>query len=98
MHATSIGILSIDLAFLLLLHLQQERSVDVRQDTAERDRGPDKSVEFFVAADGELQVTRGDALDFEVLGGVACEFQDFGGEILKNGGDVDGGWGRSVVG
>ena len=78
----SIGTLSIDLAFLLLLYLQQQRSVDMRQDTTEGDRGPDKGVEFLVAADGELQMAWGDALDFEVLGGVAGEFEDFGGEVL----------------
>jgi len=32
-----------------------------------------------------------DALDFEIFGGVAGEFKDFGREVLKNGGDVDGG-------
>ena len=86
------GVLSIDLPLLLLLHLQQQRSVDMRQDTTERDRGPDKGVEFLVAADGELQVARGDALDFEVLGGVAGEFENFSGEILEDGSDVYGSW------
>ena len=33
----------------------------------------------------------GDALDFEILGRVAGEFEDFGGEVFEDGGDVDGG-------
>ena len=88
--------LSINLPLLLLLHLQQQCSVDVRQDTTERDRGPNKGVEFLVAADGELEMAGRDALDFEVLGGVAGEFEDFGGQVLQDGGDVDGGCGRNV--
>jgi hypothetical protein len=42
----------------------------MREDTTKGDRGADERVEFFVSADGELQVTRGDTLDFEILGGV----------------------------
>jgi hypothetical protein len=30
-----------------------------------------------------------DALDFEVFGRVAGEFEDFGGQVLEDGGDVD---------
>ena len=59
------------------------------QDTTERDRGADEGVKLLVAADGELQVTGRDALDFEILGSVAGELEDFGGEVLEDGGDVD---------
>jgi hypothetical protein len=58
------------LVLLLLLHLQQQGAVDVRQDTTEGDRRADEGVELFVAADGELQVAGGDTLDLEVLRGV----------------------------
>ncbi len=85
-----IGILSIDLPLLLLLHLQQQRSVDVGQDTTECDRGPDESVEFLVPTDGELQVAGGDALDFEVLSCVASEFEDFSSQVLQDRGDIYG--------
>ena len=78
--------------FLLLLDLQQERAVDVRQDTAERDGGADQRVKFLVATDGQLEVAGRDTLDFEVLGGVAGEFEDLGGQVFENGGDVDGGY------
>ena len=35
-------------------------------------------------------MTRGDAFDFQVFGRVPCKFEDLGGEVLENGGDVDG--------
>lgn len=40
------------------------------QDTTEGDGGADQGVELLVTADGELQVTRRDTLDLEILGGV----------------------------
>ena len=58
------------LVLLLLLDLQQQSAVDVREDTTEGDRGADERVEFFVPADGELQVAGGDTLDFEILCGI----------------------------
>lgn len=38
------------------------------QDTTKRDCCANKSVQFFVTADGELQMARGDTLDLKVLG------------------------------
>ena len=35
-------------------------------------------------------MSRSDTLDFEIFGGVAGEFEDFGGQILENRGDVYG--------
>jgi len=37
-------------------------------------------------------MARGDTLDFEVLGCVAGEFEDFGSEVFEDCGYVDGGW------
>jgi hypothetical protein len=37
-----------------------------------------------------LEVARSDALDLEVLGGVAGQFEDFGSQVLENSRDVDG--------
>lgn len=45
------------------------------EDTAEGDGGADEGVEFFVTADGELEMARCDALDFEILGGVLGRYQ-----------------------
>ena len=38
--------------------------------TTEGDGRPDQGVEFFVAADGELEMAGSYALDLEVLGGI----------------------------
>lgn len=40
------------------------------KDTTESDGCADQRIEFFVTADGKLQVARCDALDFEILGSV----------------------------
>lgn len=60
------------------------------QDATEGDRGPDERVQFLIATDGKLQVTGRDALDFQVFRRVTGEFEDFGSEIFKNGGNIDG--------
>ena len=56
--------------FLLLLNLQQQGTVDMRQDTTKGNGGADQRVEFFVATNGQLEMTRGDAFDFEIFGRV----------------------------
>ena len=58
------------LVLLLLLDLEQQGTVDVGQDTTEGDGGADEGVELLVTADGELEMTRRDTLDLEILGGV----------------------------
>jgi hypothetical protein len=83
-------------ALLLLLNLEQECAVDVRQNTTEGDRGVNESIKFLVASDGELQVSRRDALDLEILGGVSCQFEDFGGQVFQHCCDVDGGFGADA--
>jgi hypothetical protein len=40
------------------------------QNTSKGNGGADQGVEFFVSANGQLQVARGNALDFEVLCGI----------------------------
>lgn len=60
------------------------------QDTTERDGCADKGIQFFVSSDGELQMARCDSLDFEVLGCVAGEFEDFSGEVFEDSSYVDG--------
>lgn len=66
-------------ALLLLLHLEQQCTIDVRQHTTKRNGGADEGVELLVTADGQLQVARRDALDLEILGSVAGKLEDFGG-------------------
>lgn len=58
------------LVLLLLLDLEQQCAVDVRQDTTVGNRGADQGVELLVTTDGELKMSGGDTLDLEVLGGI----------------------------
>ena len=37
-----------------------------------------------------------DALNLQVLGGVACELEDFGGKVFQHGCEVDGGFGTDT--
>lgn len=87
---------SIDLALLLLLDLQQQGAVDVRQDATEGNGRADQGVEFLVTTDSELQMTGSNALDLEILGSVACQFENFGGKILQNSSDIDSSFGSDA--
>ena len=58
------------LVLLLLLNLEKQSAVDVRQDTTKGDGGADECVEFLVTTNGELQVAGCDTLDLEILGSV----------------------------
>lgn len=66
------------------------------QNTSIGDCGADECVELLVTADGELEMARRDALDLEILGGVACKFQDFSGEVFQDSRQVDGGLGADA--
>lgn len=79
----------IGLSFLLLLNLEQQRTVDTRQHTTKGDGGANQGVQFFVTTDGKLQVSRCDTLDLEVLGRVTCKFQNFGSQVFKDSSDID---------
>lgn len=46
--------------------------MDVGEDSSASDGGADERVELLVSANGELEMTRGDTLDAEILGGVTC--------------------------
>lgn len=69
-------------AQLLLGWLVDQGLVNVRDDTTTGDGGFDECVEFLVSSDGQLQVSRGDAFHLEILGGIPCQFEHFGGEVL----------------
>jgi len=69
--------------------LHDQSLVDVGNDTTASNGSLDKSIKFFVTADSELQVTGSDALDLEVLAGVACELENLSSEVLEDGCRVD---------
>lgn len=58
------------LSLLLLLDLQQQRAIDVWEDTTKSDGRTDEGVELLITTDGELEVAWCDALDLKVLGSV----------------------------
>ena len=80
--------LDANLALLLLLHLQQQRAVNVWQHTTKGNRGADKRVEFFVTTDRELQMAWRDTLDLEILGCIACKLEHFSSQVFKYGSQV----------
>lgn len=47
-------------------------------------------VQFLIVADGELKVTGNDTGLLVIASSVASQFKNFGGEILKNGSEVNG--------
>ena len=56
----------------------------------------DSTYQLLVTANGELQMARGDTLDLEVLGGVSGQLEHLGGQVLKDGGRVDGSGGSDT--
>ena len=87
------------LAGVFLGLLGEEHGLDVGQDTTLGDgHAGQKFVQLLVVADGQLQMTGNDSGLLVVTGGVACQFQDFGGQVLQNGGQVHGGAGSHSLG
>lgn len=65
--------------------------VDVGEDTTLGNSDvTQKLVQFLIVADGELKVTRDDTGLLVIASSVASQFKDFGGEILKDGSEVNG--------
>lgn len=62
--------LSLSILLLLLFDLQQQRAVDVWQNSSKGDGGADERVELFVSTNGELEMAGSDTLDFEILGSI----------------------------
>ena len=62
--------LSLDSLFLLLLDLQKQGAIDVGKDTPKGNGGTNQGIKFFITANRKLKVTRGNALDFEILGSI----------------------------
>uniref|UniRef100_A0A453MUE8 Uncharacterized protein n=1 Tax=Aegilops tauschii subsp. strangulata TaxID=200361 RepID=A0A453MUE8_AEGTS len=79
--------------------LGEQHGVDVGDDAAVGDgHAGEQPAELLVVADGEQQVARDDAGLLVVLGRVAGKLQDLGGEVLEDGGEVDGGAGADPLG
>ncbi len=65
--------------------------MDVGKDTTLGDCNVTQElVQFFVVADGELEMTRDDTRLLVVTGSIASQLEDFSSEVLKDGSQVDG--------
>ena len=58
----------------------------------------EESVQLLVVADGELEMSRDDPAPLVVLGGVAGQLKELGGEVLEHRGEVDGGASADTLG
>ena len=66
--------------------------MDVRQDTARRDRDRTQQLgQFFIVSDGQLDVSRYDSGLLVVSGGVTGEFENFSRQVFQDRGQVDRG-------
>merc|ERR1719461_308528 len=77
--------------------LADERLVDVGDDSTTSDGGLDQSVQLLVSPDGELEMSGGDSLHLQVLTGVTGQLEDLSGEVLQDGGAVDGSGGSNTA-
>lgn len=72
--------------------------VDVGEDTALGDGDvAQKLVQLLVVPDGELEMTGDDTGLLVVTGSVAGQLENFSGEVLENGGEVDGSTGTDTL-
>jgi len=81
----------------LLVGLNDQGLVDVRDHTTASDGSLDQSVKLFITADSELEMTRSYSLHLEVLAGVTGELQDLSGQVLEDSSSVDGGRGADAA-
>ena len=63
--------------------------MDVGDHTTTSNGSLDQSGEFFISANGQLQVARSDSLHLQVFACVASELEDLSGEVLEDGSSVD---------
>ena len=73
--------------------LHDQSLVDVWDDTTTGNSGLDKGIKLLITTDGKLQVAGSNALDLEVLAGVACELKHLSSQVLEDGSTVDCGCG-----
>ena len=92
------GVRDLGLGWFLGL-LGQKNSLDVGQDTTlgDGDTGQEL-VQLFVVTDCQLQVTRDDPSLLVVASGVSGQLENFSGQVLHDGRQVDGSSGSNTFG
>ena len=84
---------------LALLLLGEQHGVDVREDSAlGHGDSTEELVELLVVPHGELDMAWHDPGPLVILGGIPGKLQQLGGEVLEDGGHVDGGAGTNPLG
>ena len=58
----------------------------------------EKLVQFFIVADGKLEMTRDDTGLLVVTSGIASKFEDFSREVLENGSEINGSTSTDTLG
>ena len=77
--------------------LGQKNSLDVGEDTSlSNGDSSQELVQFFVITDSQLQVTGDDTGLLVVPGGITSQLQNLGGQVLHDGGKVDGSSGTNT--
>lgn len=71
--------------------------MDVGNDAAASNGGLDEAIKFLIASNGKLQMAGGYALDLEIFAGISGQFEDLRGEVLEDGGRVDGSGGSHAL-
>jgi len=77
-------------SLLLARRFVDQTLVNVRNDTTTCNGSLDESIQLFVTTNGELQVARRDALDFQIFAGISSQLEHFGSQVFKNGRSVNG--------
>merc|ERR1712193_507713 len=78
-----------DLSLLFGL-LGEKDSLDVGENTSlSNGDSSQELVQFFVVTDGQLQVTGDDTGLLVVTGSIACQFEDFSGQVFHDGSQLD---------
>ncbi len=73
--------------------------VNIWQDTTLGDCDvAEKLVQFLVVSNGELKMTGDDSSLLVVTSGISSEFEDFSGEVLKDGSEIDWSTGTDTLG
>ena len=83
---------------LVASFLGEEDGLDVGEDTTLGDGdAAEELAELFIVSDGELKMSGNDSRLLVVSGSVASELDDLSGQILEDGGHVDGSTGTDSV-
>ena len=84
---------------LLLSLLGQQDGLDVRQDATLGDgNARQELVEFLVVADGKLEMAGDDTGLLIITGSIAGQFENFGSQVLHDGGQIDRGSSTNALG